>query len=287
MQWAKRLVRPLPLLLLATSLSIAGLAFAQRAFREYPPLEGDESAGTLPPDYQVPGEFVFGRLMYPGSLGGPGRGGGASNWKQGYTAWTIDYPLGDRNFARLMRRLTTINTRSVEQPVDPDDPDDIYNWPFLYMDTPGAADMTDAQISRVREYLLRGGFLLCDSFFGSREWASFETNTLKRLFPDRPLVELPADHPIFHTVYDLTQRVQVRNMRSMRRAGPAHGYRDDGAVPHWRGILDDDGRVMIAILWNNDLGDAWQYADIAEYPQEDTNFALRLGVNLAVYDLTH
>jgi len=65
------------------------------------------------------------------------------------------------------------------------------------------------------------------------------------------------------------------------------GYRSDGDVPHWRGVLDDDGHVMIAIMWNHDLGDAWQYADIPEYPQSDTNFALRMGVNIAIYDLTH
>jgi Domain of unknown function (DUF4159) len=261
----------------------AAVAWAQSAFREYPPLEGAESESALPPDYQKPAEFVFGRLMYPsnGTFGG-GRG---SNWKAGSSPWTIDYPLGDRNFARLMRRLTTINTRSVEQPVDLDDGDDVFNWPFLYMDTPGAASMTDAQIAKLREYLLRGGFLVCDSFFGSDEWSNFESSTLKRLFPDRPVVELPPDHSIFHAVYDLPTRVQVRNMRSLRSRGV--GYRSDGIVPHWRAVLDDDGRAMIVILWNNDLGDAWQYADIPEYPQADTNFALRLGVNLAIYDLTH
>jgi len=266
----------------AATLVLGGMAYAQRAFREYPPLEGAESEGPLPPDYQKPAEFVFGRLMYP-SNSRFGRGG---NWKEGYSPWTIDYPLGDRNFARLMRRLTTVNTRSVEQPIDLDDGDDIYYWPFLYIDTPGAMDLTQAQAAKLRDYMLRGGFVLCDSFFGSREWAGFE-NTLKQVFPDRPVVELSADHPLFHTVYELNQLRQVRNMRSMRRFGPTRGYRTDGAVPHWRAILDDDGRIMMAILFNNDLGDAWQYADIPEYPQEDTNLALRLGVNIAVYDLTH
>jgi hypothetical protein len=266
---------------LALTILVADLCFAQRAFREYPPYEGAESASALPADYQVPGEFVFGRLMYP-PVGGGYRG---YDWKAGSSPWTIDYPLGDRNFAKLMRRLTTIHSRSVEQSIDLDDGDDVYNWPFLYLDTPGAADMTDAQIAKLRDYLLRGGFLLCDSFFGSAEWSSFETHTLKRLFPDRPVEELPATHAIFHTLYDLTNRVQVRNMRSMRSRGV--GYRGDGAVPHWRGVLDDDGRVMVMIMWNSDLGDAWQYADIPEYPQEDTHFALRMGVNIALYALTH
>jgi hypothetical protein len=266
---------------LALGLLLAQAAGAQRPFREYPAFEGAESEVAIPPDYQKPAEFVFGRLMYPPNSLFGFRGG---NWKEGASPWTIDYPLGDRNFARLLRRLTTISTRSVEQSIDLDDGDEVFNWPFLYIDTPGAMDLTDSQVAKLREYLLRGGFVVCDSFFGSREWAPFE-ETMKRVFPDRPILELADDNPIFHTVYDLTHRRQIRNMRSMRSRGV--GYRGDGAVAHWRGILDDDGRVMVAIMYNNDLGDAWQYADIPEYPQEDSNLAIRLGIDLVVYDMTH
>src|SRR5277367_6095677 len=90
---------------------------AQRPFRDYPPFEGAESAAPIPPDYQKPAEFVFGRLMYPPNDLFGFRGG---DWKLGDSLWTIDYPLGDRNFLRIVRRLTTINARSVEQSIDPD-----------------------------------------------------------------------------------------------------------------------------------------------------------------------
>jgi hypothetical protein len=267
--------------LLAAGLLLAAAATAQRAFREYPAAEGAESGAALPSDYQVPGEFVLGRLMYP-PAGGRGFGGG--NWKQGLSSWTIDYPLGDRNFVRLLRRLTNIKARSVEQPVDLDDDDDVFNWPFLIASNVGSWTLTDEQAAKLREYLLRGGFLMCDSFFGSNEWQGFEP-TLRRVFPDRPIVELPDDHAIFHAVYDLSKRPQVRNMRSLRARGV--GYRSDGVDPHWRAILDDDGRVMVAISFNNDLGDSWQYADIPEYPQQDSNLGIRLGVDYAVYVMTH
>lgn len=267
--------------LLGSAWLAAAPALAQRPFRDYPPLEGAESAAPIPPDYQKPAEFVFGRLMYP-----PNNlfGFGATDWKAGDSPWTIDYPLGDRNFLRILRRLTTIHARSVEQPVDPDDGDDIYNWPFIYIDTPGAMNLTDAQVAKLREYLLRGGFLLCDSFFDTQEWQPFAV-TLHRLFPNKQPVELSNDNPIFHTVYDLSQRYQVRNERSMRYRGV--GYRGDGAVPHWLGVLDDQGRVMIMIMYNNDMGDAWQYADDPIYPQKDVDLAIRLGINIVVYDMTH
>lgn len=258
----------------------AAAALAQREFRDYPALEGSESGARLPADYQVPGEFVLGRLMYPPAGGRFGSG----NWKQGYSSWTIDYPLGDRNFVRLLRRLTTIQARSVEQPTDLDDDDDVFNWPFLIASNVGSWSLTDPQAAKLREYLLRGGFLMCDSFFGTDEWQVFEA-TLRRVFPDRPIVELPDDHAIFHAVYDLSKRPQVRNMRSLRSRGV--GYRSDGVDPHWRAILDDDGRVMVAISFNNDLGDSWQYADIPEYPQQDSNLGIRLGVDYAVYAMTH
>lgn len=268
---ARRLLWVLGGVLLLTS----GALWAQKAFREYPGLEGADTDTALPADWQQPAEFVVGRLMYPSGQG---------DFTLGRTSWTIDYPKGDRNLARLMRRLTTVKVRSVEQPVNLDDGDDVYDWPFLIASNVGSWELTDAEAAKLRDYLLRGGFLVCDSFFGTNEWAGFEPG-LRKLFPDRPVVELPADHPIFHVLYDLSDRRQISNWRSLHNRGVP--YRSDGVVPHWRAILDDDGRVMVAITFNNDMGDSWQWADDASYPQEDSNQGIRLGINIVLYDLTH
>ncbi|HEX5421270.1 MAG TPA: DUF4159 domain-containing protein, partial [Gammaproteobacteria bacterium] len=111
--------------------------------------------------------------------------------------------------------------------------------------------------------------------------------SLRRVFPDRPIVDLTDDSPIFHTVFDLPHmtQVQIPNMNSLMRGGP--GYLGDGRVPHWRGILDDDGRLMILIAYNNDVADAWQWADDPRYPAEEANLALRLGTNIVMYAMTH
>jgi hypothetical protein len=255
-------------------------AQAAREFREYPGLEGDATA-PLPPDYKVPGEFVVGRLMYPS--GGFGWFGFGGDWTQGGTAWAVDYPKGDRFFARILRRLTTINVRSVEQPVNLDDGDDVYDWPFLVVGLPGMWDLTDAQVVKLRDYLLRGGFLLCDSFFGTREWAGF-VRGMHRIFPDRPIIDLPDDHPLFHTVYDLNAKGQVPNWNALQAGVP---YRADGVVPHWRAVLDDHGRAMVVIAFNNDLGDSWQWADDPGYPEKSASLGIKMSVNFAVYALTH
>ncbi len=260
-------------------LGTAPLAQAAREFREYPGLEPD-AAAPLPADYKVPAEFVVGRLMYPS-----GRFGwfGFGDWTQGGTAWAVDYPKGDRFFARILHRLTTINVRSVEQPVNLDDGDDVYDWPFLVVGLPGMWELTDAQVAKLRDYLLRGGFLLCDSFFGTREWAGF-VRGMQRIFPDRPIIDLPENHPLFHTVYDLTNKEQVPNWNALQRGVP---YRADGVVPHWRAVLDDHGRAMVVIAFNNDLGDSWQWADVASYPEQSASLGIRMSVNFAVYALTH
>ena len=146
---------------------LAGLAglHGQRPFREYIPMEGADSAAGLPPDYQKPAELVLGRLMYP-SAGRGGRGGrGGGNWLNGDTNWTVDYPRGDRTFSVAIRRLTRIDVRSVEQPVNPDDDDDIFLYPYMHVGMPTNWSLTDAQAAKLREYLLRGGFMVCDSFF--------------------------------------------------------------------------------------------------------------------------
>lgn len=266
-------------LLLGALAVISVLSAFQRPFRVYRAAEGYDDL-ALPPDYQVPGELVLGRLMYPSS----GRGG---NWTSGGTNWTIDYPKGDRTFAVVLRRLTRINVRSVEQPVNPDDGDDIFHWPYLHVSMPSTWNLTQQQAAKIREHLLRGGFMLCDSLFGSVEWVGFERG-MKMIFPDREIEELPSSDPIFHTVYDLTERTQVGNFRSMRGRADGRPYRhDDGGIPYWRGIRDDKGRVMVFITFNNDLGDSWQLADEPQYPEKFSGMGIRLGVNFIVYTMTH
>jgi len=253
---------------------------AAREFREYPGLEADAWV-PLPADYQVPGEFVVGRLMFPSarSFGWFGRG----DWTQGGTAWAVDYPKGDRFLASILRRLTTLSVRSVEQPVNLDDGDDVFDWPFLVAGLPGMWDLTDEQVEKLRSYLLRGGFLLCDSFFGTREWEGF-IRGMQRIFPDRQIIDLPDDHPLLHTVYDLSTHEQVPNWNALQGGVP---YRADGVVPHWRAVLDDKGRAMVVIAFNNDLGDSWQWADDPGYPEKSASLGLKMSVNFVVYAMTH
>lgn len=266
-------------------LACAGLLLAQRPFREYPPLEGWDTAAALPPDHAAKTEFVLGRLMYPShDYRGAGRFGRGGNWLQGATAWTVDYPKGDRTFAAIVRRLTRIDIRSVEQPVNPDDGDDIYHWPYLHVALPGAWSLTPAQAARLRDYLLRGGFLFCDSFFGTDEWDGFEDG-IRLVLPDRPIEELPSDDPVFHTLYDLQDRIQIPNFRTLMYRGTP--YRADGVEPHWRAIRDDHGRVIVAIAFNNDLGDAWHMADDPRYPENAASLGMRLGINAVAYALSH
>jgi len=274
--------RPSSFLLAAALLLAHGAAQAQREFRVYPSFEGADADAPLPADYQVPAELVIGRLMYPG--GGFGYFGG--DWTRGGTSWTDDYPRGDRTLVQMLRRFTRTNVRGVEQPVNLDDDNDVDYWPFLVVGLAQAWQLTDEQAANLREYLLRGGFLFCDSFFGSRDWEVFE-ESLRRVFPDRPIIDLKDDHPIFHTVFELPHMtsVQIPNMNSLMAGGS--GWLADGRVPRWRGVEDDSGRLMVLIAFNNDVADAWQWADDARYPAQEANLALRLGVNVAIYAMTH
>jgi hypothetical protein len=261
---------PFALLFLALALALPRPAAAQREFREYPSFEGRNGMTALPPDYDQPAEFVVGRLMYPG--------GGRS--------WAVDYPKGDRTLASLLRRFTRLDVRSVEQPVDPDDEGDIYYWPFLIAGLAGNWRLNDEQAATLREYLLRGGFIYFDSFFGSGDWLGFEIG-LKQIFPDRRIIEIPEHHPVLNIVYDVSElkHVQIPHFQSL--LGGGGGWLSDGREPQWLGIEDDAGRLMVLIGFNNDTPDAWQWADEPRYPAEAANLGLRIGVNIATYLMTH
>jgi hypothetical protein len=259
---------------------IIGALYAQRPFRQYPSVEGWEQM-PLPLDWKKSAEWTFARLMYPpGPLDGY-RGRFDGDWREGLSLWTQDYPAADRKFSEVMRRLTRVDARSVEQPVNLDDGDEIYNWPWLYAVQVGEWGLTEKQAKKLRDYLLRGGFFMADDFHGSQEQAYFE-QTMKMVFPERSIVDIPDNDPIFHTVFDLNDRFRIPGAEHL-----STGYKKDGRVARWEGIYDDKGRIMIAICLNSDTGDAWEWSDSPRYPLKYSDLAIRMGVNYVVYAMTH
>jgi hypothetical protein len=249
----------------------------QKPWREYPGQDNIE----IPPDYQVPGEWVFARLMYPPHPGmGRYRGG---DWKHGRSSWTTDYTAADRHASRALRRLTRIAARSVEQPVDLDDGDDVYNYPWLYAVEVGHWQLTEPQIKALRDYLNRGGFFMVDDFHGTQEWAAF-MESMSRVFPDREVIDIPNNDPIFHSIFDLDGRYQVPGEQYLYSH---RTYEKDGFEAKWRGIYDDNGRLMVAICHNMDLGDAWEWADEPRYDEKFSGLAFRILTNYVVYSMTH
>jgi hypothetical protein len=263
-------------------LAVSALYAFQRPFRQYPGVEYFRF--ELTPDWQDKSEWAFARLMFPpGPLDGY-RGRFNGDWRKGMSLWTQDYPRADRHFSEAVRRLTRLHVRSVEQPVSLEDGEDVYNWPWLYAVQVGEWGLNSDEAKVMRDYLLRGGFFMADDFHGSEEWAEFDRR-IKQVFPDRPIVEIPDDDPIFHTVFDLNDRFQVPGAEHLRQ-GCKNCY-NGGVGAHWRGIYDDKGRVMVAISYNSDLGDAWEWADYPEYPEKFSGLAIRVGVNYVVYAMTH
>jgi hypothetical protein len=236
-----------------------------------------------PPDAEVKGEFTFARLRYREFEGAvhPGRGGrGGGMRRRG--SWGIDSNRADRLFEKAIRRLTRVDSKSVEDVIDIDT-GPMLDYPWLYAVEVGHWGISDQQAKKLREYFDRGGFLMVDDFHGTDEWAVF-TASLHKIFPDREVVDLPNDDPIFHVVNDLSDRYQVPGAQFLRSG---HTYEYDGYKDAWRGIYDEHGRVQVAICHNMDLGDAWQYADDPKYPAEFAALAIRIAVNYAIYPMTH
>jgi hypothetical protein len=266
-------------------LALSTLGAFQIPFREYPGVEYRIGDIPLPQDWQEKTEWAFARLMYPPSpFGRYSRGGrfGGGPWQQGFAIWTQDYPRADRHFSQALSRLTRIHVRSVEQPVNLDD-GDVYDWPWLYAVQTGHWNLTDAQAKSMREFLLRGGFFMADDFWGEDEWRVFMAS-MKRVFPERDVVDLPNADAIFHSVYDLDDRYQVASEGSVQRG---RSFKCDPCPDRWRGIYDDRGRLMVAITFQSDVGDSWEWADAPYYPERYAALGIRIGVNYVVYAMTH
>jgi hypothetical protein len=262
----------------------------QRPFREFNGVEYRIGEIPLPSDYREPAEWTFARLMYPPSpygRGGRGRGfgrygNGNGDWTQGFSIWTQDFPRADRHFSLAVRRLTKLSVRSVEQPVNLDE-GDVYDWPWLYAVQVGRWNLTDKQAATMREYLLRGGFFMGDDFWGEDDWANFMAS-MKKVLPDRDPIDLPNDSRIFHVVYDLDDRYQVASQGSVNRGV---SFKCSPCPDKWRGIQDDKGRVIVALTFQSDLGDSWEWADAPTYPADSAALGIRIGIDYILYAMTH
>jgi hypothetical protein len=219
-------------------------------------------------------EFQFARLIYSEN---PqfSRGWGAARW-------TTDSPAAEMHLMQGVRRLTRVSTASSGTAISLDD-DDLFNHPFVYAVEVGGWQLSDAEVGRLREYLDRGGVLVVDDFHGTLEWAGFMAS-MSRVYPDRPVIEIPNSDEVFHVLYDLDDRPQIPGMFAVLRGVT---YEQDGYTPHWRGIYDDHGRLAVIINFNMDMGDAWEHADNPQYPQPLTGIAYRFAINYLLYSMTH
>ena len=158
------------------------------------------------------------------------------------------------------------------------------NYPFNWKSEVGQGGgivLSPAEIENLRQYLLRGGFLLIDDFWGQRQWDNFYA-AFSQLFPDREIVELSPDHEIFHVYYDIDGPQMIP---ALYRSDEYGEQGINTASNH--AILDDQGRVMVLINWNSDMGDGWEHTYHPDYPTRYANSAYRLGINYLMYSLTH
>ena len=262
------------------------------------------SDGPKPSDPQP--EFFFTRVAYTDIRGrGPigdessnelfrsfrdGGDGFASFFGRGGGAWLTDTWSADYKYMWGIQRLTNVRLYMEPHPLPIMSPE-LFKYPYIYTVEVGQMELSDQEAQRLREYLLRGGFWHCDDFWGLRQFAQFKRQITK-IFPDRPLEELPITHEIFHIFFDIDKVVQVPNVRN-GEAWKLTGGRSptweqpDDTKPRVLGVSDDTGRLMVLVTYNSDLGDAWEWMDDPDYPAEFTGYAYRFGMNSIIYGMTH
>jgi hypothetical protein len=272
-----RLITSHVLLLLCATVINPALAQRFPYTSSQPRLEGNVPAD---PDGA---ELHFARLLYGGDSFGGGRG------RRGNDSWRTDYPEAEHFFMQGVTRLTLVDGAEVSvyngdggELIDLRE-GNIYDYPFLYAVEVGYWTLSAEEVAILRDYLLRGGFLIVDDFHGSAEWSGFVA-VMQRVFPDRPIVDLKSEDEVFHVLYDLDERIQIPGFAALYNGVT---YERDGVIPTWRGIYDEEGRLIVAINHNMDLGDAWEQADTPSYPEPMTALAYRFAVNYIIYSMTH
>jgi hypothetical protein len=212
----------------------------------------------------------------------------ASRRGRGEGWWIVDWPDADDHFSSGVQRLTRIHTG---EPLHFRLTDDkLFEHPWIYATQAGWWGLSDAECNRLRDYLLRGGFLVVDDFWGPEQWEVFR-HTMQRVLPNHPISDIAETDSVMHVLYDITEKdlTFIPGTRHLR-IGPGGNvvvYQPEGTHPAWRAIYDDKGRMVVAVNFNTDVGDAWEYADAPEYPEQMTALAYRYGINYLIYSMSH
>jgi hypothetical protein len=187
--------------------------------------------------------------------------------------WSHDYPTAGRHLMKIMSELSKIDaTLDVDEPIFTLDDPQLFKYPFAYLCEIGCMNLDDRELAGLREYVLRGGFLLIDDFRTSRELYNLQRQ-LKQALPEYEIKKLDISHPIFNCFFSI-KTLDVN---------PIYGP----YMPEFWGMEDKDGRLMMIINYNYDVSDYWQFSDDPFRPIEETNDAYKFGVNYIMYALTH
>ena len=239
------------------------------------------------------GEFTFSRLIFADNQEAIDNLGD----RIGYPHWQADCSESEPHFIAAMKRLTLLDTNEDSQSISLLD-ERVFDFPLLYIVEAGFASFSQVEADTLREYLLRGGFLLVDDFHGSYQYEQFE-RWMGQVFPAREIVDIPSDHEIFNVHFAIDEFIQIPGLRALclnpgetwelpiMKSAAVRESNASRQQPRWRGVMDDEGRVMAIVNWNMDLGDAWEHADMEEYSALYTATAYRLGVNYVIYGMTH
>lgn len=241
---------------------------------------------------EVPNDvFTFARLRYPSY--NDGGGGFGRRRGRGGGGWRVDYPDSDMNFSFRLQQMTSLQVNPNAAVVDIE-PGQLRHYPFLYMLEVGQIDLQDEQARALRDYMLNGGFILVDDFWGTDEWDTFY-RAFKQIWPDREFVELELDHEIFHSVFDLKVKPMIPGisvaMQQHRGGGSRfyEWYKPGAETVHYRAVYDDQKRMCMLVCWNTDMGDGWEEegTDPWYFREFSEKYAYPMGINIIYYAMTH
>jgi hypothetical protein len=263
-------------------LALGSLVSAQRIF------VGGGGGSRFNPNFATledfDGSFLYCRVFYRSVRG-----------EEGGQGWSTDYPGADNNFSIRLSELTRIPVRwdPTRQPIhvvvrltDPL----LYRCPMLFMEDVGTVGLSESEIVGLRDYLLKGGFLWVDDFWGSTAWNRWVSELQRVLPPGQfPIIDIPLSHPIMHAVYDVTDYLQVPSINFWYRSGGSVSERGpDSAQVHYRGIEDSRKRLMVLMTHNTDVSDTWEReGENQEYFSLFSPRGYAMGINVVVYALTH